>query len=69
MDCLEVISKLCEAVRILSEIVDKQTEIIERDSIENAAVQDLRCLRDKADELFCSATKGNYCTLKEIGGD
>lgn len=57
MDCLEVISGLCEAVHILSKIVDKQAEIIERTQIEDAVVRDLRLLRKKADSLYRNATK------------
>ena len=69
MDCLEVISKLCEAVRVLGEIVDKQAEIIERNSIENAAVQDLRLLRSGTENRYRQIVGDDIPTARKDGGE
>lgn len=50
MSLLEAIERLCDVVRLQSEIIKKQAEIIEQSTIADEVAEDLRKLRATASE-------------------
>lgn len=48
---LELISNLCEIIRIQNEIIEKQNEVLEQAKICEAAAAELLNLRKRAEDL------------------
>ncbi len=52
MSLLEIIERLCAVTRIQSEIIEKQTEVIEQSKISDKVAEELKSMRTTAaDEL------------------
>lgn len=52
MSLLEIVERLCEVTRLQSEIIKKQTEVIEQAKIADTVAEELKAMRTAAaDEL------------------
>lgn len=58
----EIIDRLCEAITLMSEIIQKQAEVIEQSQIDADVKKDLERMRKNADEKITAVGRG----LKKI---
>lgn len=54
----EIIDRLCEAITLMSEIIQKQAEAIEQSQIDADVKKDLEKMRKNADEKISAVGRG-----------
>lgn len=54
----EIIDRLCEAISLMSEIIQKQAEAIEQSQIDADVKKDLERMRKNADEKITAVGRG-----------
>ena len=54
----EIIDRLCEAITLMSEIIQKQAEAIEQSQIDADVKKDLEKMRKNADEKITAVGRG-----------
>lgn len=54
----EIIDRLCEAITLMSEIIQKQAEAIEQSQIDADVKKDLERMRKNADEKISAVGRG-----------
>ena len=58
----EIIDRLCEAITLMSEIIQKQAEAIEQSQIDADVKKDLEKMRKNADEKITAVGRGLHKT-------